>query len=161
MLLVDFIFIFLLTVLDTQTPLTWCEWQRNSERRASRLTDSIKVTSRTLWDFLGVFSTDKAPLQVVLWDCPSFTRWLRTTPSSGRCLMLHQSPNQFSSCSLVCSFPSKGHPEPMLHVKKKESAVHSCISQSSTATVGNRTHIWCTCFNASQRAGIHGTLYII
>lgn len=46
-------FLFLLTVLATQTPLTWCEWQRSSERKASRRTDSMKMTlprlCRTFW----------------------------------------------------------------------------------------------------------------
>ena len=129
-------FLFVLTVLATQTPLTWCEWQRSSERKASQWTDSMKMTdsSRTFrvslwWTWLssGLVSETARPLKVGWRQGPQQTGvWC--------CSRAHITP---PIVPLFVHFSSRVQLNLVLHVEENTlSAVHSCITQSSTC------HCW-------------------
>lgn len=131
-------FSFLLTVLATQTPLTWCEWQRSSERKASRRTDNMKMTLPRLcrtsrvslqWTWLGsrLCSETARPLK---------DGWRRGPQQTGVkfCSRAHVTP---LVVPLFVCFSSRVQINPVLHVEENTlSAVHSCITQSSTC------HCW-------------------
>lgn len=131
------------------------------ERHHSRLTAwKLADSSRTLLDFLIVLALDMTQLQVVLWDCPSHKRWLKTKTSADRRLMLQQSPYHSIGCSAMCSFTSRVQLIPVLYVEKYfecSAFLYYTISLSLLA-VGL---IRCTCLRALWLVGIHGTYTLL